>query len=119
MRHWSARKLIALLFAASVAAGMSLSVAQASIMAARMVTMSQMDMPDHSGCPGLSDKPGDKGSKAMACGGVCATPVVALLPLEALVVVVGKPASLATRAPLHHGRAFPPDPHPPRTSDIG
>ena len=81
--------------------------------------MSQMDMAGHGGCPGLSDKPGDNGIKAMACGGICATPVLAVLPVAALVAVVGKPASFATRAPLLHGRALPPDPHPPRSSDIG
>ncbi|MGI0526584.1 hypothetical protein ABY43_20715 [Rhizobium giardinii] len=120
MRHWSARKLFALLLAVFIAAGMSLSVAHASSMAAKMATMSEMDMPDHGDCQDCPDQPGDNGMKVMACGNVCAAPVLATPPVAAVPVLVGeKAASIVAGDPLLHGRALPPDPYPPRTSDIG
>jgi hypothetical protein len=120
MRHWSARKLFSLLLAAFIAVGMSLSVAQASGMTARMAIMSEMGMPDHAGCQDCPDQPDDTGMKAMACGNVCAGPVLATLPAAAVPVLVGeKAASFVTGDPLLHGRALLPDPYPPRTSDIG
>lgn len=116
MGHWSARKLVALLLAVFVAAGMSLSVAQASGMTARMATMSEMDMSAQGGCQDCPDQPGDSGMKAMACGNVCAAPVLATLPAAAVPVLVGeKAASLVAGDPLLHGRALAPDPYPPRT----
>lgn len=67
MKRWSARQLVTFLLAVFVAAGMVLSIAQASGMAARMATMSDMAMPDHGDCQGCLDQPGG-GMKAMACG---------------------------------------------------
>lgn len=120
MRHWSARKLIALLLAVFIAAGMSLSIAQASSMTAKMATLSEMDMPDHGDCQDCPDQPRDNGMKAMACGNVCAAPVLATLPVAAVPVLVGeKAASIVAGDPLLHGRALRPDPYPPRTSDVG
>ncbi|MCV9960311.1 hypothetical protein OIU34_00210 [Pararhizobium sp. BT-229] len=82
--------------------------------------MSEMDMSDHGDCQDCPDQPGDNGMKAMACGNVCAAPVLATLPVAAVPVLVGeKAASIVARDPLLHGRALPPDPYPPRTSDIG
>lgn len=120
MRHWSVRQLFALLLAVFIAVGMSLSVAQASGMTARMATMADMDMSAHGSCQDCPDQPGDTGMKAMACGNVCAGPVLATLPAAAMPVLVGeKAASFVAGDPLLHGRALTPDPYPPRTSDIG
>jgi hypothetical protein len=120
MRHCPARKLFALLLAVFIAAGMSVSVAQASSMTAKMVTMSEMDMPDHGDCQDCPDQPGDNGMKAMACGNVCAAPVLATLSAAAVPLLVGeKAASFVPADSLLHGRELPPDPYPPRTSDIG
>ncbi|MDX0973324.1 hypothetical protein GOL21_26995 [Sinorhizobium medicae] len=120
MRHWSARQLFALVLAVFIAAGMGLSVAQASGMTARMATMSEMDMSAQGGCQDCPDQPGDGGMKAMACGNVCAPLVLATLPGAAVPVLVGKKAaSFVAGDPLLRSRALPPDPYPPRTSDIG
>lgn len=118
MKLWSVRQLVILLLAVFVAAGMGLSVAQASGMAARMATMSDMAMPDHGDCQGCRDQPGDSGMKALACGNLCAAPVIAPLPLAAIVPAGEKAASVAAPDLFLDGRSLPPDPAPPRTSDI-
>jgi phosphotransferase system glucose/maltose/N-acetylglucosamine-specific IIC component len=117
MRHWSARKLFALLLAVFIAAGISVSVAQASSMTVTMATMSEMDMSDHGDCQDCPDQPGDNGMNA--CGVVCATAVFAVLPAATLMPAPRKLAFSAARDPLLRGRALLPDPYPPRTSDIG
>jgi len=117
MKRWSVRQLGLVFLATFVAAGMGLSVAQASGMAAKMATMSEMAMSDQGECQDCPDQPG--GLKAMACGNVCAAPAVAPLPIATLVPIGEKPASAGARDPLLVGRALQPDPDPPRTSDIG
>ncbi|AUX78652.1 hypothetical protein [Sinorhizobium fredii] len=119
MKHRSVRQLVLVLLAVFVAAGMGLSVAQASDMAARMATMSDMAMPDHGDCQGCPDQPGDGGMKAMACGNICAAPVIAPLPLAAALPAGENLAFMAAPDLFLNGRTLPPDPDPPRTSDIG
>jgi hypothetical protein len=119
MKHRSARQLVTLLLAVFVAVGMGLSAAQASGMAARMATMSDMAMPDHGDCQDCPDQPGDGGIKAMACGNVCAAPVIAPLPTAAVIPDGEKPASVVAPDLSLDGRSLSPDPDPPRTSDIG
>ncbi|WP_234841781.1 hypothetical protein [Sinorhizobium meliloti] len=119
MTHWSARQLIPLLLAVFVAAGMGLSAAQASIMTAKMTTMAEMDMASEAGCLDCPDHSPDTGMKAMACGTVCAAPVLAALPVAESLPAGEKAASLPPGDTLLHGRALPPEPYPPRTSDIG
>ncbi|PDT75452.1 hypothetical protein [Sinorhizobium sp. BJ1] len=117
MKRWSVRQLGLLLLATFVAAGMGLSVAQASGMTAKMATMSEMAMSDQGDCQDCPDQPG--GLKAMACGNVCAAPAVAPLPAAVLVPAGQKPASVAARHRQLTASAWPPDPDPPRTCDIG
>jgi len=118
MKLWSVRQLVTSFLAVFVAAGMSLSVAHASGMAARMAMMSDMVMSGHGDCPDCPDQP-DNGMKAMACANACAAPVVAPLPLAAVVPAGDKPISVAAPDLFLDGRSLPPDPAPPRTSDIG
>lgn len=119
MKRWSARQFAILLLTVFVAAGMGLSVAQASDMAAKMATMSDMAMSDEGDCQACPGQAGDSGLKAMACGNVCAAPVVAPLPTAAFIPHGEKATSDAASASLLFGMALPPDPYPPRTSDIG
>ncbi|RVQ50518.1 hypothetical protein CN245_27490 [Sinorhizobium meliloti] len=118
MEHCSIRQLGLLLLAALLAAGMGLSVAQASGMAAKMATMSDMAMSDHGDCQGCPDNP-HSAMKAMACGNVCAAAVVAPLPAAVLVPTGQKAASVAPPERQLTSNAWPPDPDPPRTSNIG
>lgn len=89
-------------------------------MAARMATMPDMIMSDmeHGDCQGCPDQP-DGGMKAMACGNVCAAPLIAPLPLASVVPDGEKPAEVNAAVPFLDGQTLPPDPDPPRTSDIG
>ncbi|MEY9629010.1 hypothetical protein [Sinorhizobium fredii] len=119
MKHVSVRQLVVLLLAIFVAAGMGLAVGQASGMAAKMAVMSEMAASDHGDCQDCPDQPADSAMKAMACGNVCAAPVVAPLPVAAVVPTGEKPAPFAVGDLLLNGRGSPPDPDPPRTSDIG
>lgn len=119
MRHSSSRQLLRLLLAVIVAAGMGLSVAKTSAMAAQMAAMPMAAMMHDGDCPDCPDQPGDSAMKAMFCGTICATPVVAPLPTAAFAPVGEKSAdATALHRPLH-GRTLLPDPDPPRTSDIG
>lgn len=89
-------------------------------MTAKIATMSEMDMSMQGGCKDCPDQPRDGSMKVMACGNVCVAPVLATLPAaEVPVLVGGRAASFVAGDPLLHGRATPPDPYPPRTSDIG
>lgn len=97
---------------------MGLSVARASGMAAKMATMSDMAMSDHGDCHRCPDQH-DSGMKAMACGTVCAAAVVGPLPAAVLVPTGQKAASVAAHERQLTSSAWPPDPDPPRTSDIG
>lgn len=79
--------------------------------------MSEMDMSAQGDCQDCPDKHTDKGMKA--CGVVCAAAVFAMLPAATLMREPRKLAFFARRDPLLRGKALPPDPYPPRTSDIG
>lgn len=117
MKCWSVRQLGLLLLAAFVTAGMSLSVTQASGMAAKMATMAEMAMSGHGDCQDCPDQAGSM--KAMACGKLCAAPVVATMPAAIHIPAGNRLAPVAAREPFLFGWLWPPDPAPPRTSDIG
>lgn len=119
MKHVSFRQLVIVFLAVLVAAGMGLAVGQASGMAAKMAVMSEMAASDHGDCQDCPEQPADSAIKAMACGNVCAAPVVAPLPVVVLLPIGEKVASFAAGGLLLNGRALAPDPDPPRTSDIG
>lgn len=118
MKYWSVRPLGHLLLAVLLAAGMGLSVTQASGMAAKMATMSDMAMSDMGDCQACPDQTGNGAMKATGCGSMCAAPI-SLLPKAALVPTVDDPPSEESVDPLLIGRDLQPDPDPPRTSDIG
>ncbi|ETR79353.1 hypothetical protein X566_00115 [Afipia sp. P52-10] len=119
MERWSARKLVAMFLAVFVTVGMSLSAVQASGMSAQMAMASDMTGSAHDGCPGCPNGGGDDGMKAMVCGVVCAVPILAMLPEGASMPAAQKADSYPARDAFLHGRRAPPDPYPPRTTDIG
>lgn len=120
MKRWSARQIVALLLTVFVTVGISLSVVQASDMAVKMAMASDMGASGHDGCQGCPGDGNDHGMKAMPCATICVAPVLAVLPQITGTVLVQKPGSLiAVRVTLLDGRALPPDPHPPRPTDIG
>jgi uncharacterized protein (DUF2237 family) len=108
-----------LFLAVFVAAGMSLSAAQATGTSMKMAMVSDMTGLMHNGCSGCPNGGGDDGMKAMVCSVVCTTPVLAVLPEGVSVPVVQQSVPFPVREPFLHGTRAPPDPYPPRTTDIG
>jgi hypothetical protein len=116
--RWSARRLLALLIAVSVAAGLGMSPVQASDMAIKMAAAdmgaSAMGMPSDDGCSGCPDRKSDDG-KMMACPQVCVAPALAVLPGDPALAIASpapRPAPLPAR--FLHGCGGVPDPYPPR-----
>ncbi|RTL91474.1 hypothetical protein EJV44_19650 [Ancylobacter aquaticus] len=118
MRYWSLRRVLALLLAVLVTAGMNLSMAHASDVAAKRVATADVGVSAYDGCQGCPNG-GDHGMKAAACAALCATPVLAVLPQEAPAPALQRTVSFAVHSLLLHGMALPPDPYPPRPTYIG
>jgi len=115
MKRWSLRQVFVLVLAVFVTTGMDLSAVQASAMVVKMAMPSDMGASGHHGC---ADCP-DGGTKATICITACAAPVWALLPETAPVTAVPTTMVYPVFTPVLRGRASPPDPAPPRTTDIG
>ena len=104
------RRVIVLLLGAFLALGMSLPVVQAASMTGGM------DKAGH--CKDC----GAKGGMAKEMGGCslsCATPVLAVIPQTAPTRLEQIPALVLRQDSLLFGRAFSPEPGPPRSHDIG
>ncbi|RJT28167.1 hypothetical protein D3227_34885 [Mesorhizobium waimense] len=115
---WPTRKVFALLLAAFVAAGLSLSAVQASDMAVKMGMSSGMDMSGDGDCSGCPEQAPD-GKGMTACPSVCVVPVVALPPqISSAEVAVSLPRLSPPLFPVLYGRHAPPDPYPPRPTDF-
>lgn len=123
MTHLPARRLLTLLLAVIVTLSMNLSAVQAGGMASEMAKMSAMSGMDNSmpadcqKCPSPSKD--HCAAMTAVCGPVCATPAVVMLPQESPATLALAQIAFLKRQSLLHGRAYPPDPYPPRSSDIG
>ena len=95
------------------AAGTVLHAARATVMDLTMAGLSSaMLMP---GCDGCGDDSDDRQDAVMAaCFGLCATPVMASLPVQLLQPTVVSALPSAVGRPIPRGRTGPPDPYPPR-----
>ena len=130
----SPKQILALLLAALVTAGLSVSVVQANGMAVTMAMTHDMnatvvpdmgaaEMPamchaDDGGCAACPKGASDNGTP-MHCPPACTTPVLAVLPQEFVVTTIGQSAQLLlSPSPLLRGRDSLPDPSPPRPSDL-
>ncbi|OQM74525.1 hypothetical protein [Manganibacter manganicus] len=117
--RWSARHLLALLIAVSIAAGLGMSPVQATAMAVKMAMAadmgaSRMGMTSDDGCSACPDQKSDNG-KMTVCPLACVAPAVAVLPGGlglATARPAPSPASLSTA--FLRGRDADPDPYPPR-----
>jgi hypothetical protein len=113
MRRTPFRQVYVLMLGLFVALGMSLSVVQASGMAAGMSMsgpqMSATGMGDCSSCKG-----GPMGAKVMICDASCVAAVNATLPQFAALLIqraVDRPQS---HSPMLSGWTGSPNPHPPQ-----
>jgi len=112
----SARRVFILLLGSFLALGMSLSAVQAGVMPAAM------DMATGMGASGHCNDCGDKSGMAKemgSCSLSCAAPVLAVIPQTSPTKIVHLSASLPQQDSLLLGRAFSPDPGPPRSHDNG
>lgn len=117
MRRWPLRRLFALCLAVLVTAGLSLSATQVVGMGMEMdmAATPDMAMPGHD-CDACGD---DAEAAAGGCASICIAPALALLP-QLAPTIHGQTADAAS--PVHRvlpGRGPSPDPHPPRTTDLG
>ncbi len=117
MKRWSVRQLLILLFAVLVTAGIGSSVVQASNMATKMVMVSDMGASGQGHC-GACPTGGKDDAKPMACAPVCVVPLMAMLPHGASTLSMQMSEVFALRYRLPQGLISPPDPFPPRTTDI-
>lgn len=117
MKRWSVRQVFAVLVAVFVTAGISLSFAQASDMAAKMAVASDMGASSYNSCNACLPVGGDH-AKAMTCISGCVAPVFAVLPQAKAMVVAEAPTSFTVLPPLLRGTEPRPDFSPPRSTDI-
>jgi hypothetical protein len=89
-----------------VVLGLSLSVVQASGMAARM------GMADMAGCDGCKDMPGN--AKATSCGAACVALAAATVPEFPALLIERPLARYATLCAVVAPWSASPNPHPPR-----
>ena len=124
MNHWTRNKFFILLLGVFVTLSIGLSNVAANTMTLKMPMTSEMASSMSSGMSGDSGKKdcGDCGgtdSKAMLCAAGYVASVPAVLDqidiLRTKVTLLSFPA----KALRLTSRAYPPDPYPPRTSDIG
>lgn len=117
MTNWSVRQILAIVLAVFVTVGVSLSVVQASDMAIKMATTSDMGASGHGDCNGCGDNDAGK-AKPMVCTIAC--PVFAALPQVDPVAEISTPTKLALpKTPLLLGSIASLDPYPPRSINIG
>jgi len=111
------RHLIAVFLALALVVAGTAQLVQASDMAVKMsVGSSASEMPMPGGCGGCS---GGDDSTPMACFAVCSSTITAILPstlLVAFVALASPTVRVVTAITGHHG---PPDPYPPRPTNLG
>jgi hypothetical protein len=116
MKRSSLRKAIALFLGVFLVLGMTLSAVQAGEMAVQMVAMDSSDTMSPSGCNGCGDGDADL---AGTCLPMCMGASAALLPSDDIMMVLENSASLYPNSTISHERVFSPDPHPPKSNDLG
>jgi hypothetical protein len=110
------RRVFVLLLGAFLALGMSLPVVRATNMPVKMTMTSGMGIADH--CKDCGDK-GGAGRDMGSCSLGCAASVLAVIPQTSPTRLEDIPAPVLRQDSLLLGRAFSPDPDPPRSYDIG
>lgn len=128
MSHWSSRQVLALLLGLFVGLSLSLSAVQASTMAAKMtslsgmaVSLSEMGSPDHGGCNAYGAVGHDQGTtKTAPCHSFCvpsvfAVAIPATVSITAPMTVMDR---IVTAGLVLAGNTNPPDPYPPRSTDL-
>jgi hypothetical protein len=132
------RQVFTLMLAIFVSVGMGLSVVQASSMTVRMAATTERGAPGQGDChacecdgPDMAksktaDCPACDGadmakSKSAACMAICvgAVAFAPVSPVGLAAVIQAETRASLPKTALLSGSSFPPDPYPPRSSDIG
>ena len=121
MIHSSARRVLTFVLAVLVTLSLSLSTVAAGNMASEMAKMAAMpDMKSSmsGACQKCSSK-SDHAAMIAPCGTACVTPAAAMLPQDSPAAFALALIDFLKRTSLLQGRASPPEPYPPRSSNIG
>lgn len=116
MKRHSSRQVFVFLLGVFLALGLSWSAVQAGDMAVKMAMATDMGGSGSGSCDGCGG--GDDGNtKAANCMPFCtaSSPALPLIELAVFTTAADDPPIPGTR--LSHGRAFSPDPYPPRSID--
>lgn len=112
----SARKVAIVLLAIFVTASVSLSAVGASTMSYNMDKMAMSsDLNDHGDCPACPAANDDANASLVICEAVCLTPLIVLLSQFHSLSAVPTSIVFLSGQPILYGRAFTPDPYPPRS----
>jgi hypothetical protein len=111
------RRVIVLLLGAFLALGMSLPVVQAASMPGNMTMTAGMGKAGH--CKDCGDKGGMVKELGRCSNLGCAAPVLGVISQSSLTRLVHVAATIPQQDPFWFGRAFSPEPGPPRSHDIG
>jgi hypothetical protein len=112
----SSRRVLVVLFGIFLALGMSLSAVQAGAMPVKMTAVADMGTAGH--CKGCGDK-GDSAKGMTPCSLGCVNLALAPNPESNPTRIVHLAVFSPPQNSLLLGRAFSPDPGPPRSLDIG
>jgi hypothetical protein len=116
MKRWSSRHVLALVFGLLLAVGTVVSAVQASDMAVDLATSGCVDT---TGAICCDDCGGDDGDVYTgACLPICAGGACGVIPSRITLKTADQPQMLASTHPASLGRAFSPDPYPPRAIDL-
>jgi hypothetical protein len=110
------RRVFVLVLGAFLALGMSLPVVQAGSMPAKMSMSASMGMSGH--CQDCGGKSGSA-KEIGGCSWGCVAPVLAVVPQSSPTRLEHIPVPVLPQDSLPLGRAFSPDPDPPRSHDLG
>ena len=117
MNRWTHKKILVLLIGVFVTLNMGLATVQANTMAFKMTMTSDMENMGHSDCGGCVSS-GDN-AKTIVCMPGCVASIPAVLPQAGVTQFSLSTVSFPLRNFRLTSRAYPPDPHPPKFSDLG
>lgn len=119
MKHWPSRQFIALFLGVALALGMNLSAVQASEMAVQMAMMGDAGASSQGDCDGCGGSGGDS-ADAVTCSPVlnCSS-MAAVMPTAGGLAVTQTIKQVTPVSGVARDLTPPPDPYPPRSSNLG
>ncbi len=116
MKRWSSHQALAIVFGLLLAVGTSVSAVQASDMALDLATSGCTDAMGSSCCDDCGGD--DRDSNAGACLSICMNNACGVIPTEAALKAADQSAPSIPNLPESPSVTSPPDPFPPKLTDI-